>query len=179
MWTISSKQHTATTTTMTVVEEENDNDAWECSTSGTSAKRTLFLKHFKLISRSSFLISVREAACHLAKKINWFSDGLVNAKIVTPEEVPQSAVLKNEAIVSTNCLIAFHLNSTSDLSLASEIFQVRKNGMFPTHGDLISQIALECKVNVDSSNGSAFKSLSSSKWQHYLKEATPTTLFWR
>jgi hypothetical protein len=174
MWTISSKQHTATTTMTTGVEEENDNDIWECSASGTSAKCTLFLKHFKLISRSSFLISVREAARHLAKKINWFSDRLVNAKIVTPEEVSQSAVLKNEAILSTNCSIAFHLNSTSDLSLASEIFQVRMNGMFPTHGDLVSQFALECNVNVDDSNGSAFKSLSSSKWQHCLKEVTPT-----
>jgi len=61
--------------------------------------------------------------------------------------------------VSTNCSIAFHLNLISDLSLASEIFQVRKNGMLPTHGDLISQFALECNVNVDDSNGSAFKSL--------------------
>jgi len=86
-------------------------------------------------------------------------------------------VLKNEAIVSTNCLIAFHLNSTSDLSLASEIFQLRKTGMYPAHGDLVSQFALECNVNVDDSNGSAFKSLSSSKWQHCLKEVTPTTLF--
>jgi hypothetical protein len=50
MWTISSKQHTATTTMTTGVEEENDNDIWECSASGTSAKCTLFLKHFKLIS---------------------------------------------------------------------------------------------------------------------------------
>ncbi len=122
----------------------------------------LFLKHFKLTTCSSFLTSVREAACHLTKKINWFSDGLVNAKIVTPEEVSQSAVLKNEAVVSTNCLIAFHLNSTSDLSLASEIFQLRKTGMYPAHGDLVSQFALECNVNVDDSNGSAFKSLSSS-----------------
>jgi len=60
MWTISSKQHTATTTTMTVVEEENDNDVWECSTSGTSAKRTLFLKHLNSYPDHLFLYQLEK-----------------------------------------------------------------------------------------------------------------------
>lgn len=98
----------------------------------------------------------------MAKKIDWFSDGLVNAKIATPEEVSQSAGLKNEAIMSTNCLIAFHLDSPSDLSLASELFQARKNGMYSAHGDLVSQFALECNANEGGSDVSSFKSLSSS-----------------
>jgi hypothetical protein len=97
----------------------------------------------------------------LVKKIDWFSDGLVYAKIATPDEVSQSLTLKKEVATSVNCLIAFHLTSPSDLSTASELFQERKRGINSVHDDLMSQFALECEVTEGNSSISEVKSLSS------------------
>ncbi len=119
------------------------------------------MRAFSLQHQILFVSSVREAAEHLVKKIDWFSDGLVYAKIATPEEVSQSLTLKNEVITSINCLVAFHLSSSSDLSTASELFQERKRGISSVHDDLMSQFALECDITEGNSSISEVKSLSS------------------
>jgi hypothetical protein len=100
--------------------------------------------------------TIREAAEHLVRKIGWFSDELVYAKIVTPEEVSQSRTIQNEILTNVNCLIAFHLTSPSDMATASELFQERKANS-DVYGDLMSQFAIEC----DTMGNASSKDLSS------------------
>ena len=83
--------------------------------------------------------TIQEAAEHLCKKLFWCSDGRISAQVYT---MASNLELAKKA----NCLVAFHLSSPEDLTVAEEVFLARKqsqsSGIFEYP---MSQFAIECK----------------------------------
>ena len=92
--------------------------------------------HYSPVGRAALL----EATHHLTQKALWFSDGKIQAKVITlPEEEKDFESIK-DALVDTNVLIAFNMNRETDLSFLTDIFMERKS----SERKNICHYALEC-----------------------------------
>eukprot|EP00978_Attheya_sp_CCMP212_P006776 scaffold15757_cov54-Attheya_sp.AAC.3 len=85
--------------------------------------------------------SIAEAVEHLARKVNWFSDGKISAQVVP---IPQDAV-SVPSILDAGVVIALGLTDASDLKAASDLFQARRERNAGTK----CHFALDCSQDMD------------------------------
>lgn len=70
--------------------------------------------------------SLMEATLHLMKKVNWFSDGRIDASIETVPIADKESEELQARLQKADALIAFGLDSESDLEFCSNLFEARR-----------------------------------------------------
>lgn len=96
--------------------------------------------------------SLLEAASHLAKKANWFSDGSVEAMIMNVPKNPEDVEDMTVRLLDVDALIAFGLSSDFDLDFCENVFEARRQRE-PSLRTRQCQFSLECAKSLPSTVG--------------------------
>jgi len=70
--------------------------------------------------------SIMEAAEHLQKKVNWFSDGSIEADIIQMPNAEGDISSIRQQVLNANVVIAFNIDRVGDLSHVKDLFDERK-----------------------------------------------------
>jgi len=84
--------------------------------------------------------SIMEACEQLQRKVNWFSDGKLEADVILLPENEQDFGSVRESVVNADALVAFNLCKENDLNFLRDVFATRKGSGRKN----ICQYALDC-----------------------------------